>query len=84
MIYTIEFQKRGFPYAHILIFLHSEDKYPTQEDINKIISAEIPDQQNDPKLYELISNFMIHDPCGVSNPRSPCTKDGRCSKHFLK
>ena len=82
MIYTIEFQKRGLPHAHILVFLHAEDKYPTGEDINKIILAEIPDQEFYPKLYELVNNFMIHGPCGASNPRSPCMKDGRCSKYF--
>ncbi|CAK8571113.1 unnamed protein product [Lathyrus sativus] len=49
-MYTIEFRKRGLPHAHILIFLHPSNKYPTPEDIDKIISAEVPDPLKDPKL----------------------------------
>ncbi|XP_058763549.1 uncharacterized protein LOC131636996 [Vicia villosa] len=39
-MYTIEFQKRVLPHAHILIFLHPSNKYPAPDDIDKIISAE--------------------------------------------
>ncbi|XP_057248444.1 uncharacterized protein LOC125495260 [Beta vulgaris subsp. vulgaris] len=28
VVYTVEFQKRGLPHAHILLFLHPADKYP--------------------------------------------------------
>ncbi|XP_058733726.1 uncharacterized protein LOC131605381 [Vicia villosa] len=38
-IYIIEFQKRGLPHAHILLFMHPESKCPSPEDINNIISA---------------------------------------------
>lgn len=53
-MYTIEFQKRGLPHAHILIFLHPSNKYPTPSDINRIISAEIPDQDTNEELYNLV------------------------------
>ncbi|XP_012852527.1 PREDICTED: uncharacterized protein LOC105972131 [Erythranthe guttata] len=36
-VFTIEFQKRGHPHAHILILLHNEDKPKTSKDIDKII-----------------------------------------------
>ncbi|KAJ9558878.1 hypothetical protein OSB04_013492 [Centaurea solstitialis] len=84
VIYTVEFQKRGLPHAHICLFLHSSVKFPTAQDVDKVISAEIPDRKEDPELYDLVHEFMIHGPCGVDNPTCPCMIDGRCSKKFPK
>ncbi|XP_058775182.1 uncharacterized protein LOC131649435 [Vicia villosa] len=64
-MYTIEFQKRGLPHAHILIFLHPSNKYPGPEDIDKIISAEVPDPETHPRLYNLVKAHMVHGPCGL-------------------
>ncbi|KAI5398344.1 hypothetical protein KIW84_063942 [Lathyrus oleraceus] len=83
-MYTIEFQKRGLPHAHILIFLHPSNKYPTPSDIDRIISAEIPDQDTNEELYNLVKTHMIHGPCGFAKRSSPCMKDGKCSKYFPK
>ncbi|XP_057456739.1 uncharacterized protein LOC130747739 isoform X2 [Lotus japonicus] len=83
-IYTIEFQKRGLPHAHILVFLHPDNKYPNPEDIDKIISAEIPNQEHERELYQIVSSHMIHGPCGSANKSSPCMKNGKCSKYFPK
>lgn len=38
-VYTIEFQKRGFPHAHVLIILRNEDKFTSPEAIDKVVSA---------------------------------------------
>ncbi|KAI5403741.1 hypothetical protein KIW84_051055 [Lathyrus oleraceus] len=61
--YTIEFQKRGLPHANILIFLHPSNKYLRPEDIDRIISAEVPDPLKEPKLYNLVKTHMVHWPC---------------------
>ena len=61
-----------FTHAHILLFLHHGHKYPTPNDIDKIISAEIPDKGLEPRLYQIVSECMMHGPCGVSNKKSPC------------
>ncbi|GKV48132.1 hypothetical protein SLEP1_g54963 [Rubroshorea leprosula] len=80
---TIEFQKRGLPHAHILLWLHSDDKPKSAEDLDKIISAEIPDEVLDPELYDVVKACMMHGPCGRANSKSPCMKGGKnCTKHF--
>ncbi|XP_038717417.1 uncharacterized protein LOC120010695 [Tripterygium wilfordii] len=84
VLYTIEFQKRGLPHAHILVFLHPEYKKPTTERIDAIISAEIPDKSCDPSGYLAVQNYMIHGPCGNLNNGSPCMQDKKCTKHFPK
>ncbi|XP_020962284.1 uncharacterized protein LOC107606362 isoform X4 [Arachis ipaensis] len=84
VVYTIEFQKRGLPHAHILLFLHKDDKYPTAEDIDKIISAEIPDKELDPEYYEAVEKHMMHGPCGMARKDSPCMENGKCIRRFPK
>ncbi|XP_027102921.1 uncharacterized protein [Coffea arabica] len=70
-LYTIEFQKRGLPHTHILLFLHPDDKCTTPRDVDRIISAELPDKNTDPIAYETVLQFMTHGPCGPANTRSP-------------
>ena len=83
-MHTIEFQKRGLPHVHLLLFLHPDNKYPSSDDIDHIISAEIPSHENDPELYTLVQNHMVHGPCGILQPKSPCMKEGKCSRFYPK
>jgi hypothetical protein len=83
-VYTIEFQKRGLPHAHICLFLKEASKLPTIEHVDRFVSAEIPDKNLDPELFSLVSDFMMHGPCGREYPNCPCMLDGKCSKKFPK
>jgi hypothetical protein len=83
-IHTIEFQKRGLPHMHLLIFLDPADKIHDAQDIDSIVSAQLPDPITQPLLYETISTSMLHGPCGSINPKAPCMVDKKCSKRYPK
>lgn len=81
-VYSIEFQKRGLPHAHILIIL--KNKIDTPNKIDQYVSAEIPEEAKENGLYNKVMKHMIHGPCGILNPQSPCMEDGICTKGFPK
>lgn len=78
-VFTIEFQKRGLPHAHILVTLQSEYKIRSAEIVDKYISAELPDQDLHPELFDMVKTNMLHGPCGAR-----CIVNGKCSKKFPK
>lgn len=66
----------------MLIILNNTDKLDTPEKIDRVISAEIPDPDEESRLYEIVKHTMIHGPCGHNNPKAPCMENVR--KNFLK
>jgi hypothetical protein len=64
--------------------LDGPDKIRTAEDVDSIVSAQIPDPVTQPVLYGIITKSMVHGPCGDINPDAKCMVDGKCSKHFPK
>ncbi|XP_076948379.1 uncharacterized protein LOC143620603 [Bidens hawaiensis] len=84
VVYMIEFQKRGLLHAHICIFMHPGSKIHNPQDVDKFIFAEIPNKYSDPDLYKLVSDHMIHGPCGDANPKCTCMVNKKFSKNFPK
>jgi hypothetical protein len=83
-IHTIEFQKRGLPHMHLLIFLDPADKIHDANDIDSIVSAQLPDPITQPLLYETVTSSMVHGPCGDAKPKAKCMVDKKCSKRYPK
>jgi hypothetical protein len=71
------------PHAHI-IFWVTEDTTttPATSFIDQFMSAEILDLNEDPLLYALVAEHMVHGSCGADNLKSPCMKNGKCSKGY--
>ncbi|KNZ79781.1 hypothetical protein J132_08593 [Termitomyces sp. J132] len=56
-VHTIEFQKRGLPHMHILIFFHRHHRIKDAPDVDSIVSAQIPDPVTQPQLYQVLALF---------------------------
>jgi len=81
-IYVIEFQKRGLPHAHILIFFVENYKPHTVKDVDRMISAELPNPEINKLAHETITRCMMHGPCGAAFPNAPYMEDGKCKKNI--
>lgn len=77
-MYTIEFQKRGLLHAHILLWLHPAQRCVPPSDVDRIISAELPDKIKDPATHRAVLEFMIHGPCGTVKPGATCMRKMMC------
>ncbi|GJU75431.1 DNA helicase [Tanacetum coccineum] len=81
-LYTIEFQKRVLPHCHTLLWV--KHKIQHAKEVDQYISAELPDPETDPEGYRVVSEMMVHGPCGEINSDTVCMKEGTCSKKFPK
>jgi hypothetical protein len=70
----------------MIIFFHPDDKLLTPEDVDSLISAEFPDEETQPELFELVKSVRVHTLCKNkhNNPNSPCIVNDKCSKNFPK
>ena len=86
-----EYQKLGKPHAHILLWLAAEDKPRSVQDVERLVSCEVPDPEENSRLHELVGEYMIHTPCQShhecfdSGRNHPClSAAGKCTKFFPK
>jgi helitron helicase-like protein len=80
-VWTIEYQKRGLPHLHLLVFL---DQFLEPEVIDDMVCAELPDVSWDPdvELTDIVKSAMIHGPCGELSDKSPCMDHDGCTKRY--
>jgi hypothetical protein len=62
-IYTVEYQKRGLPHVHILIFMDPNSRPQNPDDVDEIIRAEFPDPETEPELFDCVMKYMLHGSC---------------------
>jgi Helitron helicase-like domain at N-terminus/PIF1-like helicase len=79
IVHVVEFQKRGLPHCHMLIRLTSELTSSVMDDL---VSAELPSEEVDPSLREIILRCNIHPRTHLKNPSSRCNRNGRCIYNF--
>ncbi|CAN6685799.1 unnamed protein product [Malus baccata var. baccata] len=68
----------------MLLMLEENDKLNSSDDYDQVVRAEIPNPNEEPKLYGAVLRHMIHDPCGIHNSRSPCMKLGSFKRNYPK
>ena len=76
-----EVQKKKLPHVHLLLTMVVRDKLRNAIDIDKVVSAEMPDKDTNPLLHNAVVKHMIHTPCDY---RKDCLKDAKCTKGFPK
>ncbi|CAN1179598.1 ATP-dependent DNA helicase PIF1 [Linum perenne] len=64
--------------------LHLKDDINKQQIFGRTVAVELPHPMIDPVGYAAATKFMLHGPCGVDFPKSPCMVDDRCKKFFPK
>jgi hypothetical protein len=57
--YTNEFQKRGLPHSHILVWQCAMDREPSIADVDRYIAAELPDPSADPVGFSLVQVRVV-------------------------
>ena len=74
-VYTIEFQKRGLPHIHMLIFLKESFKLNSAQAIDSCIWARWPD----PDTAFIVRNHQkVCDPWAMQRPQPQFSMHGKC------
>ena len=81
-VYNYEQQVRRLWHCHISLKVAENISVDI---LDTLVTCVIPDREEDPELYDLVSKFMVHGPCGALNPSSPCmvtNKDKKLACRF--
>ena len=85
VLYTVEFQKRGLPHCHILLWNENNSRVTTTADVDRYVCSELHSELSDPEGFRVVSEFMMHGPCGPAFPDAPfMCGHSTCKKYFPK
>nr|GFA05521.1 hypothetical protein [Tanacetum cinerariifolium] len=65
-------------------FLHEHDKISSTDEINHVISTELPFEVDDPIAFNTVRSHMMHGPCGELYKSASCMSRDTCVKGFPK
>uniref|UniRef100_A0A8C4HPS9 ATP-dependent DNA helicase n=1 Tax=Dicentrarchus labrax TaxID=13489 RepID=A0A8C4HPS9_DICLA len=64
--YRVEFQARGSPHIHLLVWIKDAPEFGDQDDaevinfIDQYITCQMPDPKADPELHKIVSEVQVH------------------------
>lgn len=67
-----------------MLWIDAQHKIRDPEEVDKFISAELPNRTTDPQAYKVVAEMMMHGPCGNAKPNAACMQEGLCTKNFPK
>jgi hypothetical protein len=76
-------KKQGLPHIHLLLIFPLEQKVSTIEDMDHLVSLELPFPENAP-LFETVTKCLLHGPYGQKYPNAPCMVNSVCKKCYLR
>ena len=77
----------GLSHTHIFLIVRQEDRPQTADDVDAVISAELPDPTRSDqarRLHAIVVRSMVHRQCDVIRPAPACIVGGQCDKGFPK
>ncbi len=60
--------------------MYNNDKTKNPDYYDKVVSAQILDQEKCPQIYETFSKSLIHGPYGPGYPDAVFMSENKCSK----
>jgi hypothetical protein len=74
-VWTIEYQKRGLPHLHLLVFLEDSEHFLEPEVIDEMVCAELPDASSRRRTGR--HRPVVVDPWSLRRPQSQGCLHGR-------
>ena len=82
-VHVIEYQKRGLPHCHMLVWVANDCKPRTAGNLDLIVNAQLPDPDTQPEIYNMVSDMCMHNRCDKLHS-AKCLVTGKDGKRKCK